>query len=492
MRILKLPEHLIGVLIGHFTWSAPPWLACLYHQKNNNPKLFWTGVILLLSVFGAYLYYQSLPKPVFIQAIITKPDLTANVKKPIPDTLEVEFSYDLSGLHPDQPHPEGKPSVARIDLVAKKIEEGVRIEPAIPGEWKWVDDRRLEFSPEKDWPPGIQYDVIFDKSIFVEEAKFKDLSYAFTTHPLSIGIGKLEFYQDPKDISVRRVIGTLTFSHPVDTENLEKHVSFLMRPSGAEVDSDAKPYSFTVTYDQNQREAYVWSEPIALPQQPNYMKLVLNQGIQSVLGGQASEKELTEKILIPDSYNFLKISTAKTEVLPNAKQQPEQLLMLTFSDDISEDEILDKLKVYLLPERNEKRKSKYWKGPREVTETVLRKARPIDLKLIPNERSFSKSYNFVFDAPEGRYIYAHIKPGLESVNKFVKRSLYDNVFRVPSYPKKVKIMGEGSVLTFSGNHRLSLLARGFNTLKVVIGKVLPNQVHHLVSQTGGDIKDPHF
>ena len=222
------------------------------------------------------------------------------------------------------------------------------------------------------------------------------------------------------------------------------------------------------------------------------MKLVLNKGIQSVLGGQASEKELTEKILIPDVYNFLKISTAKTAVLPNAKQQPEQLLMLTFSDDISENEIVDKLKVYLLPARNEKRKSNYWKGPREVTATVLRDLQPIDLKLIPNERSFSKAYNFVFDAPEGRYIYAHIKPGLESVNKFVKRNLYDNVFRVPSYPKKVKIMGEGSVLTFSGNHRLSLLARGLNTLKVVIGKVLSNQVHHLVSQTGGDIKDPHF
>ncbi len=334
--------------------------------------------------------------------------------------------------------------------------------------------------------------MTFDKSIFVEEAKFKSLTYVFTTPPFSIDIGKLEFYQDPRDISIRRVIGTLSFSHPVNTEMLEKHVSFLMRPSVAEVDADSKRYTFTATYDQNQREAYLRSEPIALPQQPNYMKLVLNKGIQSVLGGQVSEKEITEKILIPDIYNFLKVSTAKTDVLPNAKQQPEQLLMLTFSDDISENEILDKLKVYLLPERNEKRKSKYWRGPREVTETVLRNASPVYLKLIPNARSFAKAYNFVFDTPEGRYLYAYIEPGLVSVNKFVKRSLYDNVFRAPSYPKKVKIVGEGSVLTFSGNHRLTLLARGLKTLKVVVGKVLPNQVHHLVSQTGGDIKDPHF
>ena len=269
-------------------------------------------------------------------------------------------------------------------------------------------------------------------------------------------------------------------------------MSFLMRPSGAEVSSDSKRYTYTASYDQNQREAYVRSEPLTLPQHPNYMKLVLNKGIRSVLGGHASDKELTEKILIPDIYNFLKISTAKTEVLPNAKLQPEQLLMLTFSDDISENEILDKLKVYLLPKRNQKRKSNYWRGPREVTATVLQNSQPIDLKLIPNERSFSKAYNFVFDVPERRYLYAHIEPGLVSVNKFVKRSLYDNVFRAPSYPKKVKIMGEGSVLTFSGNHRLTVLARGLKTLKVVVGKVLPNQVHHLVSQTGGDIKDPHF
>ena len=491
-NFLKLPGNLLGFLIGHFTWSAPPWLAYLYNQKNSHPKLFWGAVIFLLSVFGAYLYYQSLPKPVFIQAIMTKPDLTANVENPTPDSLKVKFNYDLNDLRPDQIRPKGEPSVAKIDLVGKKLVEGVQIEPAIVGEWKWIDDRRLEFSPEKDWPPGTRYDVVFDERIFVQEAKFKTLSYAFTTHPFSIDMGKLEFYQDPQDISIRRVIGTLSFSHPVNKKILENRLAFLMRPSGAEVDSNAKRYKFAVTYDQNQREAYVRSEPIALPQQTNYMKLILNKGIKSVLGGEALENELTEQILIPDIYNFLKVGTAKTEVLPNAAQQPEQLLMLTFSDDIPEKEILDKLKVYLLPERNEKRKSKYWRGPREVTETVLRNAQPIDLKLIPNERSFSKAYNFVFDVPEGRYIYAYIQPGLESVNKFVKRSLYDNVFRVPAYPKKVKIMGEGSVLTSSGNHRLSLLARGIDSLKVIVGKVLPDQVHHLVSQTGGDIKDPHF
>ncbi len=146
-NILKPAGHLIGFLVGRFTWSAPPWLAFFCNLKKSNPKSFWAGILVLLSVFGAYLYYQSLPKPLFIQAIITKPDLTENVKNPTPDSLKVEFSYDLSSLNPDQPHPEGMPSVARIDLVAKKIAEGVRIDPAIPGEWKWIDDRRLEFSP---------------------------------------------------------------------------------------------------------------------------------------------------------------------------------------------------------------------------------------------------------------------------------------------------------------------------------------------------------
>lgn len=478
--------------IGRFSWAAPPWLQAINNYRKNNPKPFWGFLLLLLLVFSWYQYDLSLPKPVYIVASITAPDLTPNISNAKPDSVLVDFDYDFSALHAEQLAPEGEASVARIDLVGKEVPQGITIEPAMPGKWQWQTDRRLVFTPEKDWPAGTEYKVTFAKNIFVQEARFKQYDYSFQSPAFAIQSSELSFYQDPRDMSVRRVVATLTLSHPVDAKSLESKLSMSMRAADETASAKAKAYNFTVTYDQNQREAYVQSETINLPDKSNYMSLELAKGVESILGGEASKTTLEKRLLIHDVYSFLKISNAQTKIFPNEKQQPEQLLMLAFTDDIAEEELLNKLEVYLLPKINNKKETNYWNGPREVTQQVVSQSEKLNLRLVPNEKSFSKHYNFVFDVPEGRYLYVNIKPGLTSVNRFIKASLYDNVLIAPSYPKTINIMGDGSVLTFSGENKLSLLSRGLNSLKISVGKVMPDQIHHLVNQTSGDIKDPYF
>jgi len=450
------------------------------------------SVIGLLGALGGYFYYANLPKPLLIQGTILAPSLTPNVENPVPDILQIEFSYDDSRLKPDQPRPEGDPSVARIDLIDKKLTQGIQIEPVIPGVWMWRGDRHLEFKPQKEWSAGVEYTIHVDKSVFSEETRVKQSSYAFQSHPFDVTVSELDFYQDPEDKSIRRVAGTIKFSHPVDKDSLEAHLTMKMRPSDTSIDTEPAPVAFTTRFDENQREAYVLSAPIKLPENPNYMTLTIARGVVPTIGGAPSENERSRQVLVPDIYSFFKVSKGATRIVPNEKQEPEQVLMLSFTDDVSEQALMDKLGVYLLPAINKKRNGKYWNSPREVTEEVLNASQKLEVKLIPNERSFSKTFNFVFDAPENRYLYLNVKPGLTSISNFVQASFYDSVLHVPAYPKQIKIMGDGALLARSGTHQISLLARGLTDIKVSIGKVLPGQLYHLISQTGGDIKDPYF
>ena len=488
--------NVIKWLFGSVSWAPPPWLSSIESVRKKKPKLFYglsaAGVVIIAGVIGGYQYYQGLPKPLFITADIDVPDLTPNVDSAQPDELRIDFVYDLERLNPEQERPEGWPSVARIDLVDQVVKSGVVMTPALPGQWSWEGDRTLIFAPQQEWPAGTEITLSFDKSLFVEDAHFKNRAYRFTTPQFTVSIEEADFYQDPKEKSLRSVVATLHFSHPVDKQSLEEHLSMSMRPSGSTVEAPAKNFTFTVAYDKNQREAYLHSEPIRLPDKPNYMRVAVTPGVRPATGGKPTVEASEEHVLIPDVYSFLKVSEAHAQIIRNEKEEPEQVLTLQFTDEISETELLAKLTAYLLPEYNTTKRRKSWSSPREVTTKILEASTPVDLQLIENPQDSSKMFNFVFDVPENRYLYVRIDPGLKSVNDFVKSSLYDNVMPTPRYPREVLIMGEGAMLSMGGAHRLSLLTRGVEAYKVRIGKLLPGQLNHLVSQTDGDIKDVYF
>ena len=490
-KILLFPFTLLALLIGQVSWSPPAWLQALYRVLLTHLKTSLGLLVLVAACVAAFYYYQNLPKPVMVKAHIAAIPLTANYDGAKPGHLNIRFEYDFSQLHEDQIRPQGVPSVARIDLVGKTLVEGIQLSPAKKGQWIWINDRELQFRPETDWPAATQYSITFDKSIFVTEAVLSDTHYTTTTPALKAEFSAIEFYQDPQDIAVRRVVSTLKFTHPVDQASLESLLSMSMRASGDNILAKAKPYQFTVSYDKHYREAYIQSEAVALPDKPNYMKVALAAGLKSILGGQASENSVEKKIFIPDVYSFLKVET-NSQIVRNEKNQPEQLLMLEFTDDINEKELLDKLSIYLLPKSGQRNGRNYWKGPRQVNANVLNDSKKIAFTVIANENNYSKVYNLKIDAPEGRYIYLKIDKGLTSVNKFVHAGLYDALLTAPRYPKEVNINGEGSVLSYSGNHELSVLTRGVTGLKYTVGRLLPGQLYHLISQTRGDISNPSF
>ena len=484
-------KSLCARIFGQLSWIAPPWLSYLKQLYQRMGWWFWLLIVLLAACVASYCYYQQLPKPLQVIAKIKQPALTADQDNAKPDNLQISFEYDLASLNKDQPHPESMPSVARIDLLKQPLVKGIKLRPTMAGRWVWRDDRHLQFTPDNDWPSGVEYTLSLDKTLFSDKTLLASNTYHFTTQSFNSTLNDLKFYQDPQDAALKQVVATLSFSHPVEPKILQKNIQLRMRPSGAGATVKPKPYTFTLKYSKNRRKAYLHSQPISLPKQSNYLQFQLAKGLKSSLGGVASKQSLSEKVLIPDAGSFLQIENISTQIINNKQNEPEQLLQLSFTDAISAKQLSSKLHAFLLPTHHNG-DIKHWTNLQKITDQVLSQSEKVQLQLIPNPRDSSRTYNFRYDIAEGRSLYLRIDPQLQSVNGYYRKAFYDQFLQTPQYTKQVKIMGEGSTLYRTGEHKLSLLARGVKHLKVSIGKIKTSQLFHLISQTNGDISNPNF
>ena len=491
-KLLLAPLKLLTLLVGRFNWAPPVWISFIYNFLKTHLKIAAGVVLLAVAAFGIHHYLDGLPKKITVKAELSEIALMGTGRSAAPSSLDIRFEYDYDSLNEGQVQPTGTPSVARIDLVGKVIEAGINLTPAKNGVWTWDGDNRIVFKPETDWPAGTEYSVTFTEELFSEQTILSTDSYAFETPDFSASFSATEFYQDPKDSSIRRVVSTLSFSHPVDKASLEENLSMGMQAEKATDLKKIKPHGYAVSYSKNLREAYITSTAVTLPSEPNYMKLVLAHNVKSLLGGQGSRQAIESKVLVPDLYSYLKVTSARIQIVRNEKNEPEQILMLEFTDEIDQQELLSKLSLYHLARWSNGSGRGRANAPRLVNPKLLARSKKITLDVIANERNSSSIYSFRIDVPESEYIYIFLNEKLTSVNDFVYASFYDEVLSAPYYPKEVTIAGDGAVLTHSGNHQLSVLTRGVTALKYSVGKLVEGQINHLVSQTYGDITNPSF
>ena len=483
LRLWHIVAGTAALLFGSVTWEGPAWPRRFnsYRKGLGRKSHYALGSVLLAAVLvgiGLYMYAHRV-RPLLTNVMIEAPATTPPSEPLTPGTVTVHFSLD-------NPYAAKSNSAARLDLIGKPVPSGIDMKPAAAGEWRWLDDNTLRFTPQKDWPAGQQYTLSFDKSIFAPGVTLDESSYGFSTQAMDVDLRDLRFYQDPTSAKVHEVVATLSFNYAVDPASLEKHVSLGMRPSGATIDILPTSYKFKLAYDKLKREAYVTSDPITLPDEENYMTLTVGTGVKDAGGNSASSGEISKQVLIPDVRSFFRVGSLEASIVDDDKDTPYQTLVLNFTDGVKAEDLAKAVHAYLLPAR-----SRSWE-PREITPDVFTKSQPLKLEAVPTENDYSNLQSFRFDAPEGREVYVRIDAGLMSHGEYVMAHFYDAVVQAPEYPKQAAIQSPGAVLSLSGSRRLSLVTRGVPAVRVQIGQLLPGDIAHLVSQTGGNFSDPYF
>ncbi|NQD36034.1 alpha-2-macroglobulin [Permianibacter sp. IMCC34836] len=483
-------SRIAAALFGSVSWQRPAWFAPAadaisdaWFWCRSRPRQMALAVGLFAAVFigGWQLWdwYQHRPKPVTIGYQVDAPYLTyfADEQWHIDDVL---INFD--------------DSVAPLEQIDKTVSQGLTLSPKVDGEWRWVTDRQLRFVPKADWPIDQEYEIQFAKTgLLAANVLLSEYETHFHTKPFRAELQNSEFYQDPVDPQLKKMVATFSFSHPVDTTSFEKRLE-LKLADGLKFLNSNQP-ELTVTYDKEKLHAYVHTAALSIPREDLALRLLLAKGVAAERGGNATEDPLETRVMVP-GRGSLRFNNFDMAIVDNERFEPIQLLNFASSAPVAENALTGKIKAWLLPEfpdnYNGNRNSPYRWSQSEVTEAILKKSQTLPLSYQTGELEHNEQHGMTFSAPVGRMVYVLVPEGVQAFGGYEAIKPTAHLFQVERYPTVLKLMSEGSLLTAAGAKKIAYVSRGLGAVRYEIGRLLPNQLHHMIAEHHNDYARPYI
>ncbi|MEQ1774492.1 MAG: MG2 domain-containing protein [Burkholderiales bacterium] len=492
-------RRLLRPLVGDVRWQAPGWMRGIGNAVGFCAVAFasWVrsdmrraaiaaavGVALIAGGAAGKIWYDKQPKPLQVTYEVVVPEPTPvdqpNAK---PEPMLIKFSD----------------SVATLAGVGKEVTTGIAIEPKIDGTWKWEDDRTLSLNPKADWPVGAEVVVtLAKKGLLAEQVRLKSYQAKFRTAPFVAKITEAQFYQDPADPASKKIVATVNFTHPVDVADFEKRI--VLREEGRDgvilgIGADDK--KFKVTYDKFKVNAYIHSEPMPIPSQPVKIAVTIEAGARSSRGGNGTTEAVKQAVTVPGLYS-LALQKIELTLAENERLEPDRILMVNISADTNEKEVAGKVRAWVLPihhpgTKPEERKGPFnWSNPQQIGPEILAQSEPLKLEAVPAEREHVQQHGFKYSADAGRYVYVKVEKGMKSFGGYMMEKERDGIVRVQRYPRQLRIASQGALLALSGEKKLAVLVRDVEGVRYEIGRLLPQQLQHLVTMSEGGFAKPNF
>lgn len=482
--LIQIIATVLALFVGRFAWQAPLWLRktgrafnrlglwCQKHTKAAISLLVALIIIIAAGIYGGH-WYVNRPKPYMVAYKVTAPELNA-------PALTVRFND----------------SVAPLNMVNQPVATGVTLTPAMEGEWHWTNDRTLHFTPETTlpkqqwynvWPINTNYKVTLDKKNLLKTgALLEKYQFEFTTPQFKITDFSMQLYQDPTAPEQKKIVATLAFTHPLDRARFEKLVSFELSKGLQYLDRAQTAPEFL--YDNNDRKVYVHSALLATPLENSAVKLFVDKGVSAKAGGNSIAEPRSLSVNVPGLYQ-LTFANSQIFFVDNAQGEPEPVLAFESSHTMADDAIKNQVTAWLLPERDDKNRRKYW-SVESVSEQVLAQSTKVELTHIDSDNPQNVMHAFKFKVPPERQIYVKVNANVKALGGYIARKETVFIKEMPNYPQTLTFLSDGALLNLNGSKDLGIMARGVPGARVEIARVLPRQLHLLVNQLDGNFKRP--
>jgi uncharacterized protein YfaS (alpha-2-macroglobulin family) len=478
-RWISRSDKLLPKVIGNWHWQAPPWIPWTSRRLSNwrrwltaDPRRQIGFVVAVALLTVGIVWYWNRPTPHYVAYGPIDPALTEYDEKGIKaiNPLQVVFEE----------------SAAPLKYVGKPVTEGITITPAIAGVWFWSDDKLLLFTPREDWPVSTKFKVKMAKTFLAQGVVIENYTFNFSSPQFSARITESFFYQDPIDPTLKKMVASVKFTHPVDTTEFEKHVSLSLAKDAQYLGLEPDSRFFTVVYDKFDLGAHIHSAALAMPRDDTPMTLKIDKGVHARRGGNETAEAMQAVVTIP-GRSSLRLSGARMALVDNARYEPEQILLLTSSSPVAERALTGNVSAFVLPLRHpnqpaEQRRPYQWNSSDEVGKEILDLSQPLTLSYVPSEDNGNTQHGFKFKAPVGRYVFVSVKDGIQGIGGYIAGKPYVETFRVEPYRPALRFLGEGALLSLSGERKAGFLVRDVNQIEVEVGRLLPNQIQHLAPQ----------
>ena len=490
LSILLIP---LKWLLG--SWQPPHWLAWL--GQKTAPLGRWAATHAAYALLAVLVAFGALATPRLMH--VDWRAKLASLASVQPDVGQKTVT-GITVTRPERTPVEGdgKPrplvltfsaSAAPLARVGKEAQD-VSISPALAGHWMWVEANRLEFTPTDDWPIAVEYTVTLGSKALAPHVEVgRELT--FSSPRFEMKIGDASFYQDPVQFTLRKAVFNVTFTQPVNPEVFEKRVTLVSDSAAASLfvhPADAQ--KVTVTFDKFRLQATVISEAMAIPATTTGVTLSIASGVTAQRGGNATPTDQVMALSIPGLYS-LDIVELKQMIVTGDSGEPENILQITSGMPVQEKEMARVTAAWLLPEKKAD-SDEPWSDAADVTEDVLKKSKRIALQTVPSERETTDIHAFKFAAEPGRFLFVRIAKGLKSAGGYELGATRDEIFRIKRSAPELAIMSKGSLLALSGDKKLPLVVRDLPGVRIELGRLLPQQLQHLVTQSQGDMSQPQF
>jgi len=461
------------------------------------------GLCFLLILGCGYGLYGILqrPRPKLIEPMVEAPSVTPLEKELKPQPLLIRF-------------PE---SVAPLGQVGATLP--VMINPSAEGKWKWNSDRILAFYPANDWPAATSYRV--DLPPLAENRHLAKPFVEFQTAQAEARITQMEFYQDPVDPEKRQVVATVETNYAIDPEKLRDKIRWEALGGSPLFQNRDR---FEIVTQLHHRRFTVRSAAIALPEKEDFVRFSILRGMPVEGGKAVTSVDCVDKVRIPDLYSLFRINGIKAITARRENGDPEQLLVVETTTNVGIKDLASAISAWQLPrdKSNPKEKEKAnqeepepsretapvesdsasqaeaqsepydWSSPREVSADVLAASSKIELEAVPGNQEFATQHLFRCPMKAGGHAYILIAKGTKAIGGYILADTFDTIVAVEPIPTEITFQGSGGLLALNGERRLSVVSRGVAGIEFELAKVLPDQINHLVSQTGGKFEDPEF
>ncbi|OHD17165.1 MAG: hypothetical protein A2087_00175 [Spirochaetes bacterium GWD1_61_31] len=465
---------------GQAIRGAARAVAGLCKRRPWVPILSALSLILVLATIGGYRFWLSRqPQPIEVSYEVAQPsnDWLTRTARP----LNIDF----------------RGSVAPLEMVGKSPTIGITITPPIAGQWLWESEDRLQFKADGLWPIGIEFNVTMDAALFPDHIKV-ERRFNFSTPDFALNLGSPEFYIDPEDSTIKRVTMRVTANCPIDLDSLRARVKLLPNLTARSGSLENRQYSVTVSgSDESPLRADLVSEPLGVPAVDVGLVFTIQRGVVSTAGGNPTTSNQTTEITVPGLNSFVRVSSLRHQLVRRPDQEFDQVLILQTRGEVEGEELLKNLEVWELPVDRpalpglQAQANHRWQTD-EMLPEVLALSRRVEMELIPGEKRYNAQTTFRFQAREGAQLCFRLAEGAKFYGGYYLAEPYVDIIRVDTFPREVRIMSEGSLLSLSGDRQLSLFSRGVGNVDMVISRIRPDDINHLVSQSNGDLANFNF
>jgi uncharacterized protein YfaS (alpha-2-macroglobulin family) len=474
-----LPPLLIAVF-GRWDWQAPSWMRWTGGQVTRGRRYLTAKpmhaaalVIALVAIGAATYWYVNRPKPHYVTYVVAAPGLTEYNDNGIWSIKPLKILFNESA--------------APLKSLQKVVTTGVELSPAIAGTWFWINDKELQFTPKDDWPIDREFTVRFaEKGFFAPQVQLEEYEAEVRSQPFTASISESQFYQDPRDPNLKKLVAALRFSHPVDTEQLESRVSLAVAKDAEYLGLTPDSRHFTVLYDKFKLAAFIHSAALAMPRDDTPLTLRIDKGVRAARGGNETRGQMQAVVMVPGRTS-LRFADARMTVVDNARYEPEQILLMASSSPVAERAFAGAVTARLLPIRHPQQPKTdphpyEWYDEEQIGADILSKSETVNVTYVPSDEGGNTAHGFKFLAPVGRYLHVTVKDGVQGIGGYLSGKPFVATIKVSPYKRALTFLGQGALLSMTGDKQVGFLSRDVEKVDVEIGRVLPNQLQHVAPQ----------